>query len=268
VNRPPIDRINWRGAGYYAFPLARTGANTEEVALWADFEQILEKAKRGNFDDMPKLVDLYDTTDSWILSEAYITLLGDAGTRAAIDRVLPVVRARVEPTYQVDLSRALTVWGELSVVPPILTGWQDLEGFQDAEDIPPALSEMLEEAPGPIVEAADHARKDEYVAIVLTGFEELKAAFGTEKVFLLRGGMVSVRRLAGLMLAELAVGQLDLHLRRRFEALTGIDCTSFHQDESLRPLAATAVVEEFLESPEASRYEDGVRYFFGHRIPD
>ena len=36
----------------------------------------------------------------------------------------------------------------------------------------------------------------------------------------------------------------------------------------LQPLSAAAIVEEFLESRESEKYEDGVRYFFGHRIPD
>ena len=228
----------------------------------------MEKAKRGDFSDISELVDLYDAADSWLLSAAYIALLGDTGTPAAFDRVLPIVQARVEPTYQVDLSVALTVWGKLWVVPSILVGLEGLEGFQDAEDIPPALSEMLEETPGPIADAADHERKDEYRAIVLSRYEELKGRFGIDDVMVLRGDRFGVPRLAGLMLAELSAGRLDLYLRRRFEASTGIDCSAFYQNETLRPLAATAVIEKFLENPTGTKYEDGVRYFWGHRIPD
>ena len=123
MNRPRTNEINWYGAGYYAFPLARSGGGPPDAYLWADFERILEKAKRGDFSDIPELVDLYDAADSWILSAADITLLGDAGTPAAFDRILPVVfEARVEPTYQVDLSVALTAWGKLWVVPPGFLG--------------------------------------------------------------------------------------------------------------------------------------------------
>jgi hypothetical protein len=56
--------------------------------------------------------------------------------------------------------------------------------------------------------------------------------------------------------------------RRRFEASTGIDCSGFYKDRNFQPLTAAAILEDFLESPEVARYEEGVRYFFGHRIPE
>ena len=57
-------------------------------------------------------------------------------------------------------------------------------------------------------------------------------------------------------------------LRHKFEALTGVDCTAFYKNGIFQPLSAAAVIEEFLDSPAAGAYEPGVRYFFGHRIPD
>ena len=42
----------------------------------------------------------------------------------------------------------------------------------------------------------------------------------------------------------------------------------YKKEGVIQPLATAAILEEFLESPEAAKYEDGVRYFFGHRIPD
>jgi hypothetical protein len=39
-------------------------------------------------------------------------------------------------------------------------------------------------------------------------------------------------------------------------------------DYKLDPLAAAAILEDMLESGELERFEPGVRYFFGHRIPD
>ena len=52
------------------------------------------------------------------------------------------------------------------------------------------------------------------------------------------------------------------------EASTGIDCSGFYQEEKPQPLTAAAIIEDFLESSESQHYEKGVRYFFGHRIPD
>ncbi|OBU66494.1 hypothetical protein A9K58_12110 [Stenotrophomonas maltophilia] len=57
-------------------------------------------------------------------------------------------------------------------------------------------------------------------------------------------------------------------LRRRFECATGIDCSCFYQERVFRPMHASALLEAFLEDSDAGGFESGVRYFFGHRIPD
>ncbi|MEZ4271726.1 MAG: hypothetical protein R3C68_09935 [Myxococcota bacterium] len=56
--------------------------------------------------------------------------------------------------------------------------------------------------------------------------------------------------------------------RHKFEVATGIDCSEMFYERMPQPLVAAKIVEEFLESPDVDKYEDGVRYFFGHRIPD
>jgi hypothetical protein len=268
MSKPPPIRLNWRGAGYHAFPLSRRDPDLPDASGWAEFERILEKAKRGDFSAIPEIVNLYDKAESWLLSGASIALLGDAGTPKAFERVLPVVQALMDPTYEVYLSKALAFWGKLAVVPPIVTGWQALEGFQDAEDIPPVLSMMLEEAPGAIADAPDHSHKVEYGTLVLAQYEKLKRKFGTDDVIVFRGDRFGVRRLAALVLADLAAGRFEPYMRRRFEAATGLDCSAFYREEALQALAISAIVEEFLESPDVAKYEDGVRYFFGHRIPE
>ena len=42
-------------------------------------------------------------------------------------------------------------------------------------------------------------------------------------------------------------------MRHKFEAFTGVNCSSFYENETLKPLAASAIIEEFLGSvsPEA-----------------
>jgi hypothetical protein len=56
-------------------------------------------------------------------------------------------------------------------------------------------------------------------------------------------------------------------LRRSFEAATGIDCRSWYRDRTLCPPAAVATLQRFLGT-DAARFEPGVRYFWGHRIPE
>jgi len=57
--------------------------------------------------------------------------------------------------------------------------------------------------------------------------------------------------------------------RMLLEATTGLDCHGFYSEKGLlQCLNATAIVEDYLESADSERYEPGLRYFFGHRIPD
>jgi hypothetical protein len=51
-------------------------------------------------------------------------------------------------------------------------------------------------------------------------------------------------------------------------AATGVPFEGFYRNGRLQPLNAMAIVEGLLESGNLARYEPGVRYFFGHRIPE
>jgi hypothetical protein len=66
-------------------------------------------------------------------------------------------------------------------------------------------------------------------------------------------------------------------LREEFEPATGIDYSSIFVGPTIRlsiygPTISTddavQITESFLASPEAERYEAGVRYFFEHRVPE
>jgi hypothetical protein len=84
---------------------------------------------------------------------------------------------------------------------------------------------------------------------------------------LFEGEPVGARRLAEKLLVHLQMADLPEYWRGRFEAMTGLDCSGFYKSGSLQPLTAAAIVEDFLESGDADKFEPGTRYFFGHRIP-
>jgi hypothetical protein len=55
--------------------------------------------------------------------------------------------------------------------------------------------------------------------------------------------------------------------RMIFEANSGVPCREFYSPAmQFQPLAAAAIVEQFLDSDAPARYQPGVRYFFGNRI--
>ena len=52
------------------------------------------------------------------------------------------------------------------------------------------------------------------------------------------------------------------------EPATGTDCSAIFAGSKASPLAAADLAERFLDSGAAEGYQPGVRYFFGHPIPD
>lgn len=92
--------------------------------------------------------------------------------------------------------------------------------------------------------------------------------------YVLGGAPFSVVSLAKRMLAHARAGEDSSRTdfeRMVFEANTGISCREFFTDGDVpkfRPLAAMAILEDFLADPWSRHFVDGQRYFFGHPIPD
>jgi hypothetical protein len=102
-------------------------------------------------------------------------------------------------------------------------------------------------------------------------YDEVVAEFGGEQIYVAFARRLSARTLAQMICAPQSghYARFELiELRERFEPMTGIDCTDFFTPTPWTPLAAAAIAEEFLASPQSHAYEEGVRYFFGHRLPD
>lgn len=110
----------------------------------------------------------------------------------------------------------------------------------------------------------------DYPAHITAEHERISNHFGTEEVLLYQAALLSIGSLA----SELGVQQPNCGktpppwwLRRRFEAMTGIDCGSFYEDEEFQPLTGAALLEDFRDSGGLAQFDEGVRYFFGHRVP-
>jgi len=112
--------------------------------------------------------------------------------------------------------------------------------------------------------------------MVQAKYAELKDDLSADRemsLAIFEGEALSLAKVARRLLVRLrANGGLEeiSTARMTLEAFTGMDCSSFYKPDfgPLQPLTAAAIVEDFLESGEAEKYEPGVRYFFGHRIPD
>jgi hypothetical protein len=173
--------------------------------------------------------------------------------------------------------QAFVYWGHLSVIPSLVDLYERYHFSQDSVYVALGLSRLMEDVPGdisayPLDEEGEGEREKEvkqYCNMVRQRYEELCDSLGTRDAVVFRGQLISIRHVCKKLLDDVGVKHgFHEEMRQKFEAYTGIDCSDFYIDETVQPLAVAAIVEEFLEGPEAAKFEDGVRYFFGHRIPD
>jgi hypothetical protein len=265
------DGVNWTGPAYASAALADVSvANDPEHRLWRNWFDVLSGAKGGEFSGVPSLVESHRATGNWILRSMCADLLGDAGTPDSFAAVTAAMStADDDIVAKIEFADALAWWGRLSIIPIVLQTYLSVRHFNDADILPVRLSDLLEPEAGPISTPSDFETPEAYADFVMGRHAELRQRFGSDEVIVFMGQRFGVVHLAGNILAALSDGTFDYPLRRKFEASTGIDCQGFYDDDgNLQSLAAAAIVEEFLESNARAEYEDGVRYFFGHRLPD
>lgn len=270
--------LHWDGLGYEFssspdIDLAASAA-LDHSNPWIVFAAVLQRAKSGNFDAMPRLLDLIRSIDDDLLWEYCADLLGDAGPTSLVETVSVQLATQMfnaeHPIHQVALSCVYRQSMWLGGVPVLLDMYLQSTDRRETKILLVFLSRLLEDELGSIGCSTDPDA--ELRALVLARYEELRHEFGTNRCPVLGGALFSVESLAKRLHAELTSPEPNdtnvLRMRHHLEASTGLDCSSFYDDEELQYLTATAVVEEFLQTSPASRYEAGVRYFYGHRIPD
>ncbi|NVB40824.1 hypothetical protein G6O69_23495 [Pseudenhygromyxa sp. WMMC2535] len=267
---------------YFAYPMVAEDLELEDFDAWQVLGEAIQAAQNGDFGATPGLLEKFDRDDHWIRRAVYGALLGDAGTDAINERVLELyARGGLSSDYSWGLSIVLYAWGRLDVVPHLVREWRKIYLVdEDAMYIPPRLGCLLEEERGDVHDAFpgperdDDEAADAYLELVMARCTELQRRYG-DRAFLFRGRPIDPAWIAERGLRDLAESPklFDSHMRQKFEAMTGIDCSSFYEDEKgnfsqrVKPLAAAAIFEEFLASPQRHAFEPGKRYFFGHPIP-
>jgi hypothetical protein len=270
---PEVPLIDVTGAGYFGVPQPPPGTPfpaDPRADPWLAWRVALYQARRGTFDNVPRVLDLYDPAGDYRFNFQCILLVGDAGPDRCFDRLIAELNEPAEPLdYEVGIhfSQGLAGRGRLADVPLLARTYQRHAFFEDAEVIPVFISNLIERVPGPLSDPRLFEGPDEYVAAVDARCRELTGALGGDQGLVLAGERFGVRRLGELIIDRLQAPYFPPDYRRRFEASTGIDCGTFFRNGQVQPLAAAAIVEAFLEGEAATKYEPGVRYFFSHRIP-
>lgn len=233
----------------------------------------LDRAKGGDFGLIPSVVDLYQASGSQQIDSMIIGTIAYAGPASCFSGIVDVVKHNNDLRIVLDYCGVMVVRGELSYVPIFLDKYLANQNDRDAVYMIDYISRLSGDVVSHIfndliVDGLFPDDPEEFRDRVFECYRQMVQRLGSEKALVFGGQLYSVVRLAKCILETVRQPHFQSYLRRRFEAATGIDCSSWYKNQSLQPLAVTAMIEEFLESPEAATYEDGVRYFFGHRIPD
>lgn len=277
-SEPPfLERVfMWNGDGYAFDAPANVDLGDDRLLQgderWITLAAILRRAQRGDFAPLEYLPAMIrdDAPPSFVAS--CLWLLGDAAPSALAARLSAFMQPG-RPTYtRVKACDAALHAGIISLAPAMLHTWATIVPRERAL-ISVYLSDLLGDEGGSISAYDDFYDEEAYRLHVTRVTEKIDRDFPKMSIF--RGEPISLDSILHAMFealrSEEEVDNIQPEfslLRHRLEAMTGWCFSEAYRDEVLQPLAAAAVVEECWETCRAKNYEPGVRYFFGHRIPD
>lgn len=267
------DGLQWEGGGYvHRVCTSDTGMPPSiEADPLSAFAAILGHAKRGDFADIDQLFVVRDAASEIDPRLSYLAtlLLGDAGTPRTYARMAAEILADpIDYDRVIDNCHALALRGLLADVPVMLAGYRSKVDVEDADVIPTFISDVLDPYPDRISEGSDRENFGAYEQLVMARYHQLSDHFGADQLLVLKGERFSPRTLVRQLLERTSGAYFDLDLRRRFEAMSGLDCSVAFRDGRLQPLTMAALLERFMaEGAAAVELDENARYFFRHRLP-
>ncbi len=260
-------------------PDLRRVSNAQE---WLRLEELLDALKAGEFHTSTEVLELARSTRDWILKSIAIKILGHCATvsvykemRTEIEGLVPGASGKYHDTdveLTVRYCVAFSAWGRADVIPVILDRYLRLRqhGAAEISHLPISMGLLMHEDLGTMVSSEPpEDMLDEYLTVVLHEYETLIDRLGSESLIVYGGKVRSIRQLAASLIdpAPRFMNNTFRGLREMFEPATGIDCSAMFVDgQGAQPQAGALLGQAFLESPRASDFAPGQRYFFGHPV--
>lgn len=290
------DALRGFGSGFHFTVPPPGDIHTARYLYSSDPDEVLASVlanfQRGNFAVSDVLLRLLQSDDSMFMWNAGCTLLGYGAPMHS-------VRAFVRWALAQDDDESTTFYaskigaaaGGLWSVEPTLERFRGMNDENERVLICSCLSWLLESDSGAIERgpASFTPRSDESSPFSLSYLQPddgvyLRYARDRMKYLhdqknlrddtvIAEGEVLNlagiVRRLLERVSSQAASAGRIGHGLRIFRAMTGVDCRDVYtRDGSLQPLTTAAVLEDWLDSGAAAHFQPGVRYFFGHRIPE
>jgi len=272
-----------------ASPRYLQAADPEDVIC-----SVLAYAQQGRFEPCARILDLlaaHDDADIW---GSCSTLLSFAAPRSILQQLVSLAeRLRIERKTDAPLQwvgETLARCHEAWVVPVILRIFERIRSYERFMALPVYLSMLLEPEPAEIEDGPQQLRDPnepnwyepppswgvpEYVRMVEQRHLDVIAVLpNPERSCVFDGELLTLRGVAMRALGrvnEPRENQLRVaEARMLLEAYTGESFSGFYDEHEhrVRPLHASARLEDFLGGDTPERFAPGVRYFFGFRVPD
>lgn len=263
---------------------------------WIVAAAVTEFAKRGDHSHVPLLRRYYEGPYLDVLPYVALALTGDMARGQDLQLLEAALSSDNSDTRR-NAAIAAALAGNLQLVPSMLAAWEAATGTQDHAMIGYSIAELLEDQGGEIAAHADlfsirnvdeylarnpafekisaqlrllASQEPEFIGLVKERYREVCHAVGNDRIFVWRGAPWSMEKFVSSFLATLndEVARPFVSLRQRFEAYTGVDCSEAFVDGEPDALTMIAILEEFADGGEMSKFVEGQRYFFGHPIPD
>lgn len=263
---------------------------------WIVLAAVLQHAKVGDHRQVNRLAQYFHAGEPFALKRVSLSLVGDLASERDL-KLLEGAMKGEDADARAYAAEAAKFAGSLWLVPAMLEAWHQARTLLHREIIGFAIAELLETKTGPIAEqasiydlpppppsavanprlksllernAAMEIEPERFPQLVREAYTRLIEKFTTDRVSAWHGDVFDVTALTREFLSaipHITTGSCILY-RHKFEASTGLDCRHFFHAFSPQPLEIQATLEEFLLAEPEAEYNPGVRYFFGHRIPE
>jgi hypothetical protein len=272
TDRYDFDGLDFRGQGYYVFSDYEIdpARSPESIASpWEFWVAALARARTGDFSWIPRIYDLYESSEDYVFDGQCLSLLADAAPGATIDRVRAATREALESEEECDpqllMDMAIVLFGQRSLedVPVFVRIYERVAIYKDRVPVETYIEYLL----GSSGMQGGLANVESDCTAALERHQELTELHGPGDVAIWHGEPFTIQRFAQWVLDNIDATGTPYTGRRIFEAYTGVDCRPFFAEKEFQPLTATAILEEFLTSSKAESFRADQRYFFGRPRP-
>jgi hypothetical protein len=254
---------------------------------WEVLAGILLSCQTGNFSELPRILKLLRTNDTFRFWKAATELIGYAGNWDLIQQLFSDFQSEINDSgvqyfLAIALGNSCGLWAVERLLDLHAAAVEDDSRYQIGRH----LSYLLEEENDVIWFGAEEktivgdsedidVRRvvdyDGFAAEVRAARDEIVEKLGSAEKPIFEGTLLDVnataRRLYNRLISKDEEKGRIYRERMTFEAFTGVDCSGFFDDNyAVQYLAGAAVMESFLESDAVKKFERGRRYFFGYPI--